>query len=155
VVSLGFQQSMQYVVQALIVIASVWLPDAAKWLRFSRTLAPNLTTPSSSSHSGARPAVAMAESANDAVPALELRGIRKSFGPVLALQNVSLCVYPGEVHSIVGENGAGKSTLLGIAAGTLRANAGEVSIAVVNSSRRRPSRSCASTALRSPTSTRP
>ena len=126
VVSLGFQQSMQYVVQALIVIASVWLPDAAKWLRFSRTLAPSPTVGASSAYSGARSAAAMAESTDDAVPALELRGIRKTFGPVLALQNVSLCIYPGEVHSIVGENGAGKSTLLGIAAGTLRANAGEV-----------------------------
>src|ERR1700749_2991642 len=54
VVSLGFQQSMQYVVQALIVIASVWLPDAAKWLRFSRTSAPSLTAASSSAYSGAR-----------------------------------------------------------------------------------------------------
>jgi ribose transport system ATP-binding protein len=126
VVSLGFQQSMQYVVQALIVIASVWLPDAAKWLRFSRTLAPSPTAGASSAYSGARSVAAMAESADDAVPALELRGIRKTFGPVLALQNVSLCIYPGEVHSIVGENGAGKSTLLGIAAGTVRANAGEI-----------------------------
>ena len=125
VVSLGFQQSMQYVVQALIVIASVWLPDAAKWLRFSRTSAPSLTGGASAAYSGVRSA-AIAEPINDGVPALEFRGIRKTFGPVVALHNVSLCIYPGEVHSIVGENGAGKSTLLGIAVGTLRANAGEV-----------------------------
>jgi ribose transport system ATP-binding protein len=57
---------------------------------------------------------------------MELRGIRKSFGAVMALKNVTLRIYPGEVHSIVGQNGAGKSTLLGIAAGTLRASTGEV-----------------------------
>jgi ribose transport system ATP-binding protein len=126
VVSLGFQQAMQYVVQALIVIASVWLPDAAKWLRFSRT-AP--AVPTFSRAPAYAPSVANGAAAKDAVdaaPALELRGIRKSFGAVTALKNVTLRIYPGEVHSIVGENGAGKSTLLGIAAGTLRASDGEV-----------------------------
>jgi ribose transport system ATP-binding protein len=125
VVSLGFQQSMQYVVQALIVIASVWLPDAAKRLRFSRTSASSPTA-GPSAYSGARSSAALAEPPKDIVPALEFRGVRKTFGPVVALHNVSLCIYPGEVHSIVGGNGAGKSTLLGIAVGTLRADAGEV-----------------------------
>jgi ribose transport system ATP-binding protein len=59
-------------------------------------------------------------------PIMTLTGVRKSFGPVQALKGVDLAVIPGEVHAIVGENGAGKSTLIGIAAGVLRADAGQI-----------------------------
>jgi ribose transport system ATP-binding protein len=60
------------------------------------------------------------------VPVMTLAGIRKSFGPVLALKGVDLLIMPGEVHAVVGENGAGKSTLIGIAAGVLQADAGAI-----------------------------
>ncbi len=59
-------------------------------------------------------------------PIMTLIGVRKSFGPVQALKGVDLAIIPGEVHAIVGENGAGKSTLIGIAAGVLRADAGNI-----------------------------
>jgi ribose transport system ATP-binding protein len=61
-----------------------------------------------------------------APPALELIGIRKSFGAVQALKGVDLSILPGEVHAVVGENGAGKSTLLNIAAGVLVADQGRI-----------------------------
>lgn len=48
---------------------------------------------------------------------LEMRSIEKSFGPVKALQNVTLNVREGEIHAICGENGAGKSTLMKILSG--------------------------------------
>jgi general nucleoside transport system ATP-binding protein len=61
-----------------------------------------------------------------ASPVLRLRGIRKSFPNVVAVDGVDLDLSAGEIHALVGENGAGKSTLAAIAFGELRADAGTV-----------------------------
>ena len=61
----------------------------------------------------------------DGVAALELSGVTKAFGPVVALRSGSLTVHPGSIHALVGENGAGKSTLVKIVAGVHRRDAGE------------------------------
>ena len=66
------------------------------------------------------PAQAPAEatgSANGAAPILSMRHITKRFPGVVALDDVTFDVYPGEVHCLVGENGAGKSTLMKIMSG--------------------------------------
>jgi len=57
---------------------------------------------------------------------LRLHGIRKSYGPVQALRDVSLDVAAGEVHALVGDNGAGKSTLIKVISGSVHADAGQV-----------------------------
>ncbi|MGH9626991.1 MAG: ATP-binding cassette domain-containing protein, partial [Bryobacteraceae bacterium] len=57
---------------------------------------------------------------------LELKGIQKRFGGVVALRNGRLAVEEGEVHLLMGENGAGKSTLMKIVAGIERADAGDI-----------------------------
>ena len=57
-----------------------------------------------------------------------MRGIGKTFPGVRALEDVSLDLYAGEIHALVGENGAGKSTLMKILAGAQRADAGEITI---------------------------
>ena len=54
---------------------------------------------------------------NQFQPILELSGISKHFSGVQALNNVSLRLYPGEVHALMGQNGAGKSTLIKVLTG--------------------------------------
>jgi rhamnose transport system ATP-binding protein len=58
-------------------------------------------------------------------PALELRRVVKSFGPVVALRSGSLTLHRGSIHALIGENGAGKSTLVKIVAGLYRRDAGD------------------------------
>ncbi len=61
-------------------------------------------------------------------PAVELRGIEKSFGSVHANRGVSLAIARGSITGIVGENGAGKSTLMSILYGLYEADAGQTLI---------------------------
>ena len=63
-----------------------------------------------------------------AVPAIELTGISKSFGPVHANKDISIAVQSGTIHGIIGENGAGKSTLMSILYGFYKADRGEIFI---------------------------
>ncbi|HYZ25607.1 MAG TPA: ATP-binding cassette domain-containing protein, partial [Geminicoccaceae bacterium] len=64
----------------------------------------------------------------EGAPAVELIGIDKRFGPVLANQNVDLQIPAGTIHGIVGENGAGKSTLMNILYGYYQADRGTIRI---------------------------
>ncbi len=59
---------------------------------------------------------------------LELKGITKTFGDLIAVDDLSLAVNVGEVHGLLGENGAGKSTLMNVLYGLLVADSGEILI---------------------------
>ncbi|MGQ0544794.1 MAG: ABC transporter ATP-binding protein [Betaproteobacteria bacterium] len=57
---------------------------------------------------------------------LEIRGLTKHFGGVVAVDRVSLSVDAGEVHALIGPNGAGKTTLIAQVSGSLAADAGKI-----------------------------
>lgn len=59
---------------------------------------------------------------------LELRDIRKAYGPTVALAGASLSCDARTVHGVIGENGAGKSTMMKVLAGLVRPDAGEIVI---------------------------
>jgi len=61
-------------------------------------------------------------------PLVEVTGVSKYFGNVLALENISMSVHAGEVHCLLGDNGAGKSTLIKILSGVHAPDKGEMRI---------------------------
>ena len=63
---------------------------------------------------------------NDAAPALQLSGLRKSFGPMEIIRGVDLSVREGERHAVIGPNGAGKSTLFHLVSGHYRPSGGSI-----------------------------
>jgi branched-chain amino acid transport system ATP-binding protein len=57
---------------------------------------------------------------------LNVRGLHKRFGGVVASDNIHLDVWPGELHAIIGPNGAGKTTLIGQLTGEVSPDAGQI-----------------------------
>jgi ABC-type sugar transport system ATPase subunit len=61
-----------------------------------------------------------------ATPAIEARRVTKYYGSIVALEDVDITVYPGEIVGLVGDNGAGKSTLVKVLAGAHQPSSGEL-----------------------------
>lgn len=59
-------------------------------------------------------------------PLLDVRALSKRFGGLVATDNVSITVNPGEIHALIGPNGAGKTTLISQLIGQLQHNSGEI-----------------------------
>ena len=61
-------------------------------------------------------------------PVLATHGLQKSFGALVATDDVSIDLRPGEIHAIIGPNGAGKSSLISQISGSLASDAGRVEL---------------------------
>lgn len=68
----------------------------------------------------------MSTSGQEKAPLLEAKGLTKTFPSTVALSEVDLTLYAGDVHVLVGENGAGKSTLIKLITGVYRKDAGTI-----------------------------
>jgi branched-chain amino acid transport system ATP-binding protein len=75
-------------------------------------------------------------------PLLELRGVTKRFGGLIANRDVSLAIEAGEIVGLIGPNGAGKTTLFNCVSGYLHADAGQIVYAGSDITRARPERVC-------------
>ena len=71
-------------------------------------------------------------------PAVSLKGITRRFGALVANDDVSLELAPGEIHALVGENGAGKTTLMRVLYGLIAPDAGSIEVAGRRARIRRP-----------------
>ena len=59
-------------------------------------------------------------------PAVELRGVYKSFGDTSVIRDVNLTILKGERHALIGPNGAGKTTLFNLISGYMKPTAGSI-----------------------------
>ena len=61
-------------------------------------------------------------------PAIELQGLTKTFGSIVANKDIDLTVYNGEILALLGENGSGKTTLMNMLSGIYRPDAGHIRV---------------------------
>lgn len=70
--------------------------------------------------------IAFAANADSQTPLMQLSGVTKRFGGLVALNNVSFTLMPGEIIGLIGPNGAGKTTLVNVITGVQQVDSGEI-----------------------------
>src|SRR5919204_179230 len=68
----------------------------------------------------------MSAAAHEKEPILRVRGLTRTFGGLVAVNDVSFDIYPGEIYGLIGPNGAGKTTVINMLSGLLPPTQGSV-----------------------------
>jgi ABC-type branched-subunit amino acid transport system ATPase component/ABC-type branched-subunit amino acid transport system permease subunit len=131
----GAEQYRLLIFSVLILVTLFYLPHGVAGLLPARL---GQRTPDPGSDRGTRPrkptdavpaALSIQQSASDVQsPIVSIRGVSKSFGGIVALNEVDLAIAPGTVHALIGPNGAGKTTLVNIVSGLYRPDRGAIEI---------------------------
>ena len=74
----------------------------------------------------------------DVAPAIETRGLTKRFGGLVAVNDLSIAVPPGQIRGLIGPNGSGKTTAVNVLSGLYRPDAGEIHLCGRRTDRLRP-----------------
>lgn len=82
----------------------------------------------SSSEQPSAPALGTARPASESRPMLQATGLTKSYGPVMAVRDISLTAHAGQVTCLLGDNGAGKSTLIKMLSGVISPDSGTIAL---------------------------
>ena len=126
----GAEQYRLLIFSVLILVTLFYLPHGVAGLLPVRLgqRAPDSDTGLGNPDVG-RATLALQQPARDVQgPVVSIRGISKSFGGIVALNDVDLAIAPGTVHALIGPNGAGKTTLVNIVSGLYRPDRGTIEI---------------------------
>lgn len=127
----GAEQYRLLIFSVLILVTLFYLPHGIAGLLPTRLGQPAPASGSDRDESlGERPdALRSQQNATDAqTPIVSIRGVSKSFGGIVALNEVDLAIAPASVHALIGPNGAGKTTLVNIVSGLYRPDRGTIEV---------------------------